>query len=137
MDQHVKLYYLGESPALQTQKPYLISTGLLKSIPQCNWKYEGKPDQSIKDARGCEEDFTLSKQGFTFQQWTPSWINWEDENEIKRTFLPEAREFLLRHLDLGDSLKRCEVFDWRVSPQRLDLLGVEDSNRGEKKRGTS
>lgn len=123
MDAHAKLWYLGESPALQTQKPYLISTGLLKSIPQCNFTYEGKSGQLIKDARGCEDDFTLSKQGFTFQRWTPPLgINWENEDEIRQTFLPEAKEFLVRHLDLGSRMKRCEVFDWRVSPKTL--LGV-------------
>lgn len=118
MDQHVKLYYLGESPALKTQKPYLLSAGFMKSIPECNWKYEAGPEQVIKDARGYEEEFSLPKQGFAFRRWSPSEIDWEDESQILDKFLPEAQEFLRQELNLGSSLKQCEVFDWRVSKKQ-------------------
>lgn len=121
MDQHVKLYYLGESPALKTQKPYLLGSGLLKSIPECNWKYEAGPEQVIQDARGHEDEFSLTKQGFAFRKWSPSEINWEDEREIMDKFLPEAQDFISNELNLGSALKRCEVFDWRVSPMKRAL----------------
>ncbi|QPG96274.1 hypothetical protein C2857_003717 [Epichloe festucae Fl1] len=115
MDQHVKLYYLGESPALETEKPYLLSAGLLKSVPQCNWRYEAGPEQVIKDARGHEEEFNYVENGFAFRPWSPSPIDWENETQIREKFLVEAQEFVRRELNFGDdSLKRCEVFDWRL-----------------------
>lgn len=115
MDQRVKLYYLGQSPDVETQRPYLISKGLLKSIPECNWRYVAGPEQVIQDARGREHDFSLLEQGFAFRKWSPSTIDWNDEKQIKQTFLKEAEQFVLTEMNLGDSLKHCEVFDWRVS----------------------
>lgn len=114
MDQHVRLYYLGDSPSLETEKPYIISPGFMKSVPECNWKYAAGPVQVIKDARGCEGDFSLLKQGFAFRKWTPSKINWESESDIIDKYLPEAQDFIAQELNLGDGLKRCEAFDWRV-----------------------
>lgn len=114
MDQHVRLYYLGDSPSLETEKPYIISPGFMKSVPECNWKYAAGPVQTIKDARGREGDFSLLKQGFAFRKWTPSKINWESESDIIDKYLPEAQDFIARELNLGDGLKRCEAFDWRV-----------------------
>lgn len=114
VDQHVRLYYLGDSPSLETEKPYIISPGFMKSVPECNWKYAAGPVQTIKDARGREGDFSLLKQGFAFRKWTPSKINWESESDIIDKYLPEAQDFIARELNLGDGLKRCEAFDWRV-----------------------
>ncbi|KAI0174983.1 hypothetical protein BJ166DRAFT_513332 [Pestalotiopsis sp. NC0098] len=114
MDQHVRLYYLGDSPSLETEKPYIISPGFMKSVPECNWKYAAGPVQTIKDARGREGDFSLLKQGFAFRKWTPSKINWESESDIIDKYLPEAQDFIARELNLGDGLKRCEAFDWRL-----------------------
>lgn len=123
MDQSVRLFYLGESPLLKTQKPYMIGPGYMKSIPVCNYRLEAGPEQIIKDVRGRTEEFTLQEQGFAFRSWSPSEIDWDDESQISQTYLPEAKELLRQELNLGDSFKGCEVFDWRVSTLIISTCG--------------
>jgi hypothetical protein len=115
MDLHVKLYYLRDSPLLRTQKPYMVGPGFLKTIPTCNYRLAPGPEQLIEDVRGSTEEFTLAKQGFTFRSWSPSEIDWTDENQIVNTYLSEAQELVRQELNLGEDFVRSEVFDWRVS----------------------
>ncbi|KAJ5855515.1 uncharacterized protein N7529_009459 [Penicillium soppii] len=123
MDLHVKLYYLRDSPLLRTQKPYMVGPGFLKTIPTCNYRLAPGPEQLIEDVRGSTEEFTLAKQGFTFRSWSPSEIDWTDENQIVNTYLSEAQELVRQELNLGEDFVRSEVFDWRIrntdSPERI------------------
>lgn len=123
MDQRAKLYYLRDSPLLKTQKPYMIGPGFMKTIPVCNYSLEAGPEQVIKDVRGFVEEFTLPKHGFAFRPWSPSKIDWEEEDQILDTYIPEVKELLRHVLDIGDSFKRCEVFDWRVSLMMIPTPG--------------
>lgn len=89
--------------------------GLLKTISEANFQHFVGPQQLIKDVRGCDTPFTLQQQGFTFQRWSPSELDWSDENQITDCYLPQVKGFLLEQLKDGNPIERCEAFDWRVS----------------------
>lgn len=117
---------MGDSPALKTQRPYMVGPGFMKTIPLCNYRLEAGPPQVIRDVRGGadgEKAFHLAEQGFSFRPWHPTEIDWDDEGQIERTYLPEVKELLREELGLGDAFKRCEVFDWRVSVQYMHRRG--------------
>ncbi|PWY89860.1 hypothetical protein BO70DRAFT_426293 [Aspergillus heteromorphus CBS 117.55] len=114
MNLHTRFYYLSDSPLLKKQKPYMVRAGVLKTIPTCNYRLKLGPEQLVEDVRGSTEKFTLSDHGFKFRSWSPTEIDWDDENQILQTFLPEAKALLREELGLGDAFKRCEVFDWRM-----------------------
>lgn len=114
MDQLVQLNYFHDSQWTKTQRPYIALPGLLNTIHYANFDYARGPEQLIKDVRGCTETFRLHEQGFTFLPWSPSSIDWTDETDIVDCYLPQVKDLLQRELNIGTSLKRCEVFDWRV-----------------------
>ncbi|KAF3074042.1 hypothetical protein CFAM422_003773 [Trichoderma lentiforme] len=114
MDQLVKLNYFHDSQWTKTQRPYITLPGLLKTIHYANFDYVTGPEQLIKDVRGCTETFMLHEQGFTFLPWSPSDIDWTDEADIESRYLPQVKDLLQKELDISESLKRCEVFDWRL-----------------------
>lgn len=115
MDQSTKLSYLRPSPRHETEKPYYLFPGILKTLPVSNYRQILGPEQLIEDARGRESEFSLQDQGFIYRSWSPIDVDWDDQKNILASYVPQTKESLIMELDLGDSLKRCEMFDWRVN----------------------
>lgn len=119
MHQLARLSYLRPSPRHDIEKPYYTFPGILKTLPEANYEQLLGPEQLIEDVRECEEEFSLQKQGFTYRSLPAVDINWDAQKDIAASYLPQVKQCLAQELNLGESLKRCEVFDWRVSNFRL------------------
>ncbi|CAI4214348.1 unnamed protein product [Parascedosporium putredinis] len=77
-------------PLFETQKPYIVFPGFFKFHQTSNLSYTLGPEQLIKDARACPEEFSLDKQGFIFRSWSPSPISWDVESHITGAYLPRS-----------------------------------------------
>lgn len=129
MDELVRLHFLRPLPLYDEEKPYYIFADIPEEFPRGNLEYEDGPEQLISDVRGHEHEFSLQQQGFMYRSWIPPKLNWEDEQEIVGKYIPSVQTLLAEILDLGEALKRNEVFDWRVrqlSSTHHSVLCVQD-----------
>ena len=114
MDETVRLRYIRPLPLYEKEKPYYIFANIPPGFKRSNLEYEYGHEQVISDVRGYEPNFTLQEHGFVYRPWIPPQLNWEDEQEIVGKYIPSVKALIADVLDIGKSLRRCEVFDWRV-----------------------
>ncbi len=114
MDEMTQLWYLRPSPLFEKEKPYHIFEKLPERFKTSNLAYERGPEQLIVDVRGREDNFTLEENGFAFRTRAPPSLNWDDEAEINAKYIPDIKELAAEMLGVGERMKICEIFDWRV-----------------------
>ncbi|KPM36797.1 hypothetical protein AK830_g9769 [Neonectria ditissima] len=129
MDQTSKLSYLSPSPLHKSEKPYYTFPDIVKTLPVANYDQIDGPEQLIEDVRGREEEFSLQEHGFVYRSWSPTEVDWDDQKDIAASYVPQVQEFLAQQLNLGDSLKLCKMFDWRLRKADSDDI-LEDITGG-------
>lgn len=125
MDETTVLNYIKDLPLYENEKPYHIFAAIPRDAKRTNIEYERGPGQPIVDIRGRESQFTLDKQGFTFQRWTPPQLDWRNEQEIIEIYFPEVKKLLCELLSSTQDVRRCELFSWRVSCFLLSWAGTD------------
>lgn len=115
MDERVQLAFLKNLPLYETEKPYHNFTNGMSNIV-----LEKSPMKTILDIRGREREFTLAIHGFEYRGHELPVVDWEDENDIKKAYVEDLKEFAKKLVP--ETVQRCEMFDFRV---RLVPAGID------------
>ncbi|KAF1921222.1 hypothetical protein BDU57DRAFT_592107 [Ampelomyces quisqualis] len=110
-----RLKFIRNQPLYDHERPYMILAHTEEGQQRTNVEYETGPVQTIQDARGREESFTLDKHGFAFVKANTEMDECLSRDRIEILYLAQMRGMLKGHLDGADHV---EFIDWRKRSSR-------------------
>ena len=114
-DQEANFEYIQWRDIYKTEKPFEIFIDLppeLKDTQRTNLIFKPVANQTVQDARGREESFSLDANGFTWRKHQTKVKEFTDGDHIVNNYLPEMEELIKSQVDGAD---KVYIFDWRVS----------------------
>lgn len=106
------LVFLQPDVKHKTEKPYKLQYEPGSEIPRWNCANETQSGVRMHDMRGCEDQFTLERQGFAVfkldSKLAPE--DFDDESKVKKVYYQELRTLLKEAL----GAKRVEILEYGV-----------------------
>ncbi|KAL4937745.1 hypothetical protein BDV06DRAFT_226680 [Aspergillus oleicola] len=107
MDEAAQFIYLKSIPLYERETPYHNFINGRTNIVS-----ETAPPQQVRDIRDEVHDFKLGIHGFEYRRRSLPVVNWEDEDDIKRTYIEDLKMFASDLIP--EPVERCEMFDFRL-----------------------
>ena len=113
LDKKQRLNYIQWDDRFLVEKPYMIISDIpgLPNEKKSNCKFAPDPEETIRNIRGRESEFTLNDHGFQFVRHEFSDFDITSTDEVERKYYPEVEAFLKANIEGVD---RVVFFDFRV-----------------------
>lgn len=117
MDEEAQFAFLAALPRYEDEVPFHNFIN-----GKTNIEVDRRP-QVVRDVRGQQDKFTLGTTGFQFCQHILPAVDWKSKSEIEDIYVEDLKN-LVQQL-VPEEVRRCEMFDFRVSRVHLLLGGVQ------------
>lgn len=103
-DVQVQLHYLKDDPLYETTKPLQIVPEWRDTERMTNVQLEPGPEETLRDVRGREENFSLDEHGFKYVYAPTTFKDWSSQPEIGKVHLPELENLLRKEVEGADEI---------------------------------
>lgn len=100
----VQLQYLKDDPIYDTVKPLQVTPNFADREGRTNVRLEMGADETIKDVRDAEGNFSLDEHGFKYVKAPTNFKEWSSQPKIAENYLPELEALLKAELEGCDEI---------------------------------